>query len=178
MSIFSPQRPQDDAKQEVGQLYDQLRPALFGYLISLGLMPQESDDVIQETFLRVYRLLVLGEKLRNPRSWIFRVARNLAHNLRVRERRLVSDHSHTGALVNVGTSSASLSASPEDLYLYNEKCERLQIALCQLTEHQYACVRLRAEGLRYREIATVLDMTVSAVSETLKRAITRLMSEI
>ncbi len=178
MRILGTQRKPESVRDAVVELYDLLRPRLFGYLISLGLMPEEADDVVQETFLRLYRALGSGENVRNPRSWIFRVAHNLGHNLRVRERRLISDHSYTGELVAVGSSSPSLSASPEELFLSQEKYRRLETALGQLTEHQYACLQLRAEGLRYREIAEVLGMKISAVSETLKRAVSRLMSEL
>jgi RNA polymerase sigma-70 factor (ECF subfamily) len=161
---------------EIVDLYDQNRPALFGYLISLGLMPQESDDVIQETFLRLYRFLESGGKIHSPRSWLFRVGHNLAQNLRKRERRLVSHNSEPELLPTIERSATA--PSPEDVYLNNEKFRRLEAAVGQLTEHQKACLQLRAEGLRYREIAEVLGITVSGVSETLKRAVLRLMSEL
>ena len=161
---------------EIVELYDQNRPALFGYLISLGLMPQESDDVIQETFLRLFRFLESGGTIHSPRSWLFRVGHNLAQNLRKRERRLVSHNNEPELLPTVERSATA--PSPEDIYLNNEKFRRLETAVGQLTEHQQACLQLRAEGLRYREIAEVLGMTVSGVSETLKRAVLHLMSEL
>ena len=177
LGIFTNQAEGElDRCDEIVELYDQIRPSLFGYLVSLGLMPQESDDLVQESFLRLYRFLASGGKIQNPRGWVFRVGHNLAQNLRKRERRLISHNSEPGLLPTVGRSATE--PSPEDVYLNNEKLRRLEAAMCQLSEHQKACLQLRAEGLRYREIAEVLGITVSGVSEALRRAVLRLMSEL
>jgi RNA polymerase sigma-70 factor, ECF subfamily len=156
-------------------LYDEVRPSLFGYLICLGLSPQEADDVIQDAFLRLVRFLQDGGKLTTPRSWIFRVARNLAFNLQKRERRLVSiDEDATSERWTASREAPSA----EDLYLQKEQFRVLDAAMSQLTKRQRECLHLRAEGLRYHEIAEVLGTTISGVADALKRAILRLMSEL
>ena len=176
LGIFTGRLPEMSSQHnEVVELYDQLRPALFGYLISLGLARLESDDVIQETFLRLYRFLASGGKLHHSRSWIFRIAHNLAQNLPKREERLISDNSEIGHATTCARPTTIPSA--EEVYLSYEQFEGLEAALSQLTEHQQACLQLRAVGLRYKEIAEVLGIKVSAVEETLKRAVLRLMSE-
>jgi len=62
-------------------LYDELRASLHGYLSCLGLEPQEAEDIIQETFLKLFQGLAVGMRDENLRSWIFRVAHNLTINL-------------------------------------------------------------------------------------------------
>ncbi len=37
-------------------------------------------DIVQETFLRLWRTLQAGEVIENPRAWLLRVARNLAED--------------------------------------------------------------------------------------------------
>jgi RNA polymerase sigma-70 factor, ECF subfamily len=156
-------------------LYDELRPSLYGYLVCFGLEPQEADDVIQEVFLRLFRVLQSGGEVRNPRSWAFRVAHNLSLNLMKRERRLVSDVDPEQA----GRREAATTVpNPEELYLNTEQMRLLDAAMKHLTMRQWQCVHLRAEGLRYREIAEVLGSTPSGVAQSLKRAIERLMSEL
>jgi RNA polymerase sigma-70 factor (ECF subfamily) len=44
----------------------------------------------------------------------------------------------------------------------------------QLSPQQKVCIHLRAEGMRYREIAEVLGVSISTVEEFLARAIARL----
>lgn len=157
------------------ELYDELRPSLYGYLVCFGLEPQEADDVIQEVFLRLFRVLQSGGEVRNPRSWAFRVAHNLSLNLMKRERRLVSDADAENAGRPV---AATAVPNPEETYLKKEQMHLLDAAMRHLTMRQWQCVHLRAEGLRYREIAEVLGSTPSGVAQSLKRAIERLMSEL
>jgi RNA polymerase sigma-70 factor (ECF subfamily) len=177
LGIFSRQKNGRLGRRRlVVDLYDQLRPSLYGYLVSLGLMPQEADDVIQDAFLRLFRFVDSGGRLQNPRSWIFRVAHNLASNLQKRERRLISDNGEYGHETGSPRSNGNL--NPEEFYLHTEQYRRLEAALSQLTKHQQECLHLRAEGLLYREIAEVLGITVSGVSETLRRAVVRLMSDL
>jgi len=158
------------------ELYDELRPSLYGYLICLGLTPQEVDDIIQETFLGLFQHLEAGGKSDNLRGWVFRVAHNLSRNLQRRERRLVSDTPVEGEHVTLEQADAAL--NPEDMYLWKEHLRRLDIAIAQLTEQQRQCLHLRAEGLRYREIADVLGVGVSRVPQLLQRAMVRMMEEL
>ena len=47
-------------------------------------------------------------------------------------------------------------------------------ALDTLSPQQRQCLHLRAEGLRYREIAETIGVGISTVGEFLNRAVTRL----
>jgi RNA polymerase sigma-70 factor (ECF subfamily) len=55
-----------------------------------------------------------------------------------------------------------------------QRCKRLRAVVAALPEKDQHCLRLRAEGLRYREIATVLGMSLGAVSISLTRSLARL----
>src|SRR5215469_1162783 len=158
----------------VVELYDELRPSLFGYLLCLGLMSQEADDIIQDAFVQLFRFTRAGGQVNNPRSWLFRVARNLSFNLQKRERRVVSvsEAQHTTAL-----SERQRPTDPEELYEHKERLRLVMAAIRELPQRQQECLHLRAEGLRYREIAEVLGITPSAVSESLKHALVRLMDK-
>jgi hypothetical protein len=105
-------------KSSIVELYDELRPSLYGYLICLGLTPYEADDIIQEAFLSLFHHLEGNGKTDNLRGWIFRVAHNLSRNLQRRERRLVSDSDIEGELLASERADASL--NPEDSYLWKE----------------------------------------------------------
>src|SRR4030095_11034608 len=39
-----------------------------------------AQDIMQETFLRLWRQIQEGAKIDNPRAWLLRVARNLAED--------------------------------------------------------------------------------------------------
>jgi RNA polymerase sigma-70 factor (ECF subfamily) len=55
-----------------------------------------------------------------------------------------------------------------------EKLLRMHRAVETLSPQQRQCLHLRAEGLRYREIADSIGVSVSTVSEFLERALVRL----
>jgi RNA polymerase sigma-70 factor, ECF subfamily len=65
-------------EQEVISLFDQLRTSLLRYLLSFGLSVQDSEEVVQEAFLALFRDLRAGKSRRHLRGWVFRVAHNLA----------------------------------------------------------------------------------------------------
>lgn len=58
--------------------------------------------------------------------------------------------------------------------LDREKMQGVEAALDTLSPQQRNCLYLRADGLRYREIAEVIGVTPSTVNEFLRRAIARL----
>jgi len=70
--------------------YDELRSFLHGYVSCLGLEPEEAEDIIQETFLKLFEGLAGGMEVKNLRGWIFRVAHNLTVNLHKEATKLLS----------------------------------------------------------------------------------------
>src|ERR1700682_2635007 len=80
---------QDEAvpalQEQVAQLFLEARDDVYRYLLSLGLYPPQAQEGAQEVFLRLYATLRKGEKIQNPRAWIFRVAHNLGLNIRARQ---------------------------------------------------------------------------------------------
>jgi RNA polymerase sigma-70 factor (ECF subfamily) len=58
--------------------------------------------------------------------------------------------------------------------LQKERLERLHAKVLQLSQLQQSCVRLRLEGLRYHEIAEILNTSVSSVAGSLRYAIGKL----
>src|SRR3989440_12993145 len=72
-------------QDQVAQLFLEARDDVYRYLLSLGLYPPQAQEATQEVFLRLYTTLKKGEKIQNPRAWIFRVAHNFGLKVRSRE---------------------------------------------------------------------------------------------
>ena len=64
--------------------------------------------------------------------------------------------------------------NPEQKIILDERMRQFDGAFSQLTPKQRLCVLLRAEGLRYREIALALGVSVQRVGELMQRAISLL----
>src|SRR5258708_7774243 len=58
-------------------LYDELRTSVYGYLSCLGVEPQEAEDIIQETFLKLFEGLARGMRNANRRGGRLRYAHTL-----------------------------------------------------------------------------------------------------
>jgi RNA polymerase sigma factor (sigma-70 family) len=58
-----------------------------------------------------------------------------------------------------------------------EKFGRLRIAIARLTPRERQCLHLRTKGLRYREIADILNVGTTTVADTLNRVIGKLTQE-
>ena len=69
-----------DLNARIIDWFDQLRGPVLGYLISIGVRHCEAEEIIQETFVALYRHLHSAGDDRNIRGWVFRVAHNLAVN--------------------------------------------------------------------------------------------------
>jgi RNA polymerase sigma-70 factor (ECF subfamily) len=162
--------PEPSQESRILDLYDQLRPSLLTYLAGLGLAFHEAEDVIHDCFVRLFDHLALKDNDRNLRGWIFRVAHNRAMDLFREGRKLQYPDDEKVNLVEMAVDFSN----PEEHAIQNEEIRRVRFALGRLTQQQRAAVLLRAEDLRYREIASVLGISTKRVSELIQRALARL----
>ncbi len=155
---------------EVLLLFDECRGGMHRYARSLGIGFSDAEDVVQETFLALHRHLLRDGDRSNLRGWVFRVTRNLALKRRAR-RRQSAPVGLAGGVVEDRVDPAS---NPEEQLLAGQRQSHLQAVLRALPDRDRQCLQLRAEGLRYREIAAVLGVSVGTVASSLTRAVTRM----
>lgn len=162
--------PTDETVEEVVNLFNQFRNPLLRYVSALGLSPHDGEEVVQEVFLALFQHLKQGKPQTNLKGWIFRVAHNLALKQRMRNGRknlLHSDESRTEQYF-------APELNPEEELAGMQRRQRLLKAVAALTETDRCCLYLRAEGLRYRQIAEVVRISLGGVSLSLARSLNRL----
>jgi RNA polymerase sigma-70 factor (ECF subfamily) len=64
--------------------------------------------------------------------------------------------------------------NPEQRLASVQRQKTLMATMRALPERDQYCLSLRAEGLRYREISEVLEMSLGAVANSLSRSLARL----
>jgi RNA polymerase sigma-70 factor, ECF subfamily len=163
-------RTSSPIEEEVIRLFDLLRNRLLRYLIALGLDPQDGEEVIQEVFLALFQHLREGKPRENLRGWIFRVAHNLGLKRRHASRERVFAESEEG----LAEQQPDPGPNPEEQMAVRQRQEDLLSVLRALPEQDRCCLRLRSDGLRYREIAEVLGISLGAVAASLGRSLARL----
>lgn len=160
-----------EIEREVLGLFDEFRDPLLRYALSFGLQVQDAEEIVQETFLSLFRHLQLGKSNKNLRGWIFRVAHNLSLKDRYAKRRMCD-------LLEYGATAAESQIDPlpdpEQMAFFAQRRARIHAVIDSLAETDRSCLLLRAEGLRYREIATVVGISLGSVSMSLTRSLARL----
>jgi len=168
-SAASSERDMPHVEEVVG-LFNGLRRPLLRYLITFGIGPSHGEEVVQESFVALLKHLAGGKSRANLPAWLFRVCHNLAlkHLEQDRGRRnVISDD------LDCETWYVDSALNPEEQLVQEQRWHKLQAVLRALPEYDRYCICLRAEGLRYREIAEVLDMSLGAVSMSLTRSLSR-----
>src|SRR5579884_2185285 len=160
-----------ESRRSVEQAFADLRDPVCRYLVALGLQRHDAEEILQETFLRLCRHTALATDA-NLRGWVFRVAHNLARDdQRRRQRRPAVRMEMWHA------DEPDPRATPEQQLIADERLRRVAKALQKLPREQQYCVHLRAEGLRYREIAEVLDVGVSTAADWIQQALKKVAEE-
>ena len=152
---------------ELEQVYAETRDTICSYLLYLGVPSSQAQEVTQEVYLRLHQTMKRGVTVDNMRAWLFRVAHNLGLKVRSRERAFRSVSADWDRFENV-------SSTHEAVLIKRERNKQVAAALETLLPQQRHCLYLRSEGLRYREIAEVMGISLSTVNEFLRRAIVRL----
>ncbi|MFQ5854371.1 MAG: RNA polymerase sigma factor [Anaerolineae bacterium] len=132
----------------------------------------EAEDIVQETFLRVYRALP-NSRLDLPfRPWLFRIAVNLCRDWTKKRRPAPF------SALEVGRDGISpYEEIPDDAPLPLDQIEAEEMksllaqAVAELPDPYRLAVTLRyTEGLSYQEIADALDIPLNTVRTHLFRA--------
>jgi RNA polymerase sigma-70 factor (ECF subfamily) len=124
----------------------------------------ETDDIVQEIFIRIFR--ALGDFRGDSRlsTWIYRIARNVALNAIDRRKPQVIPIDECAELPASGE-------SPETSYRRRIGRERLERLMERLDEKQRVAIELRYIGDKsYEEIAEIMDIPLGTVKTHIFRA--------
>jgi RNA polymerase sigma-70 factor (ECF subfamily) len=147
-------------EQEVVRLYQEHAGLLSRYAASFAQNTDGARDAVQEVFMRYFIERRYGRQIGNPRAWLYHVMRNylLDRQRTINRREVISDDLDRmpGGHQN-----------PEGM-LHRSELARELTAL--LSEREMDCLRLRAEGLEYAEIAELLGIQIGTVGALLSRA--------
>lgn len=158
-------------RRSILELYDQEHIAIRRYLVFLGLTSDSAQEIVQDAFLKLHEHLLADGDRRNLRAWLYRVAHNLARNAQTAARVTKTDALSPDRM-GMNLKAAVLTAEEE--LLEAERNRRVQEAINGLSAAQKECLILRAQGLKYREIAEALNISVSTVGENVQRGLEKL----
>jgi RNA polymerase sigma factor (sigma-70 family) len=147
-----------------------LLPSLYNLAMWLCRNPADAEDLVQETFLKSLRGYSSFEPDSNFKAWIFRILRNThltsVTGLAARRTVWLDDE-----LADTHPASAIDTQTPELNLLALSDRAAIHSALEQLPPPLLEVVLLcDVEELKYREIASVLDIPIGTVMSRIARA--------
>ncbi|HWE96923.1 MAG TPA: sigma-70 family RNA polymerase sigma factor [Tepidisphaeraceae bacterium] len=135
---------------------------------------EESDDLVQETYLRALRFRASfqpGE--RGPRPWLFKILHNV-HKDRIGKRQRES-----GTTDIADNDAAAPPAAPPSAIDWEQVDERLKRAVDSLPPaHRSVLLMWAVEGLKYKEIAEIVEAPIGTVMSRLFRARQSLLDQV
>ncbi|MEE9155534.1 MAG: sigma-70 family RNA polymerase sigma factor [Gemmatimonadota bacterium] len=134
-----------------------------------------AEDLVQETFIRVYRHLHRFDQSKKFSTWIYTIASNLAKNeLRNRSRNplvLFQTIKKNWEADHRPLQWEDTSYRPDDLYRKRHLRDLVEKAIEQLPEHHRVVFVLREmEGKTYEEISEITSVNLGTVKSRLNRA--------
>jgi RNA polymerase sigma-70 factor, ECF subfamily len=167
-------RNHSESESAVIRLFDQFQGRVLSYILNCGLPFHDAEDVVQETFLALFRHLELGRPRSNLNGWLFRVA----HNLALKRRTTIQSTERAIIDESVLAQQPCPGPNAEEEFSFSQMHQRLRAVYKALPEQDQRCLYLRAEGLKYRQIADVLGISLGGVSLSLSRSLARIMRAI
>jgi RNA polymerase sigma-70 factor, ECF subfamily len=158
-------------------LFRRWAPRLGGFLFRATGSREVADDLLQETFLRVFRSAARFEPRGNVAAWLYRIGANLAysHWRHCQVRAALEADLDEAATRSFGPAALG----PENLRECRALEEAAAEALARIPANQRLVFILKVDqGLTYEEIAAVLDCPVGTTKSRFHWAVHRLRDEL
>lgn len=152
--------------------------SLYNYLLRYLRSSALAEDVFQRTFLRLHEKCQMYDEARMVRPWLYRIATHQAIDVMRQEGRhkaVSLDDEHAvgdGDVVTLLALLGSKTASPPEQAAEHEWAEWTRCAVDRLPDHQRVAVLLVFfQGLKYREVAEILEIPEGTLKSRIHKAI-------
>jgi RNA polymerase sigma-70 factor (ECF subfamily) len=139
-----------------------LKNVMYRLALRITLNSQEAEDVVQDTIIKLWKMGEQLDAIDNLEAYALRMARNLALD---RQRMKVNQTE------NIDGMDFFSSSSVESTIEHEERISTIRQAMEQLPEKQRVAMQLRDfEGLSYKEISNIMEITEDQVKVNIFRA--------
>lgn len=149
------------------RLYQNTNKTIYGFILSITRNPQDAEEIMQETFLKIWTSAGSYRSQGKPLAWMFTIARNLCY-MKFR------DQKHEA---NIGLSDLSDGELGEFCPQIEDAADKmvLSAALSLLKEEERQIVLLHTTvGMKHREIAASLEMPLATVLSKYNRSMKKM----
>jgi RNA polymerase sigma-70 factor, ECF subfamily len=161
-------RTKDDDAAAFRELMNRYRAPLRRYFASLIADPSQADDLVQDTFLRLWLSRRRYEPTGRFSTYLFQIGKHHWLN----QRKKFRSEMVTQALDEAGPLAAPAATQPQAVLLERHRDAQVRRAIAALPEHYRVVFTLcQFDGLRYAEIADRLGIPIGTVKSRMSQAV-------
>lgn len=163
---------QNGKPEPLTQLFSRHHGSLFNFFRKLGNTRADAEDLTQETFIRMLKYAHSYQSQGTFLPWMYRVARNTAHDAWRPDAELACD-----ADTELATAAAPQQQEPDAQLAQDELEARLQLALLRLPPDKRELILLsRVKLLGIDDLASLYECSSSVIKVRLHRSLQLLRS--
>jgi RNA polymerase sigma-70 factor, ECF subfamily len=173
-AVSDEDRSRRASDERFDRLWQEHRPRIWRLVARLAGSTDLADDLTQEVSLRAFQAFGDFRAEAGAFTWLYRIAVNVVNRHRERRQRETVPLD-SPEIIQLPADKA---ASPESIALESDRRAAVWSALERLPDELRTTLILQVyEGLKYREVASVLNIPVGTVKSRLHHAIQRLREE-
>ncbi|HEX2969151.1 MAG TPA: RNA polymerase sigma factor [Bacteroidales bacterium] len=152
---------------EMAVIFEKYHVSLYNFFLHMGLQKDVGQDLTQNLFYRMIKYRSSYSDGKNVRTWMYQIARNLIRDY-MNERKMSEG-------VITLTDNYISDPNDEDTGFTEDDYKTLEHAITSLPADQRELIILcRYQGLKYSEVASILNISVPAVKVNMFRTIKKL----
>lgn len=150
-------------------LVSQYKERLYWHIRRIVLNHDDADDVLQNTFIKVFRSIHNFKEESSIFSWMYRIATNEAITL-------LNEKSRKLQITQEALQDKMIRDLKADVYFEGEEIQlKLQTAIARLPEKQRLVFNMKYyEELKYEEMSEILETSVGALKASYHHAVKKI----
>jgi len=138
-----------DKEKKFEEIYKKYSREIYNYLLFLSCSREDAEDILQDVFVKFWKMFDNLIKLENLRAYLFRMARNRFIDIKRKRKRFIEG----------GIDEEIFNFQSEDISEKIRKKEFVRKLLSVLNEEEREIITLRFyEDMKFREISEITGM--------------------
>lgn len=153
-----------------GEIFHHFNNSLIRFATNLVRSPELAEEIVEDVFVKLWLRRTELRDINNLNTYLFIATKNRSLNTLYKDKLEFTDCED---LTEVDTRNAY--SSPLDNILHLELMDAMKVAVDALPERCRVIFKLvREEGLKYKEVAEILDISVNTIDAQMAIAIKRI----
>lgn len=148
------------------ELYSRYHPMLYNWLIRMVKIPEIAEDIVQETFLKIWEVRHRLQPHQSFAAYLYRISRNKAFRIL---KKIAKDKQLRNQVINLSCIEYN---DPERVLKWQQYQQLLDVAVSRLPNQRQKVFKLcRQDRKSYDEVAKELGISTNTVKEHMINAL-------